>query len=642
MYINVAGKAQPLFNKFNQVDSNAHAKEKALANPLFSWHVSYFIYKRQKNVVFLNDASTFAVTVYDINAKNKSELQAKFEENLAVVWQNLGLSEKLLKQYLQVAGPWQVNKSINRSVVGSVTLLCREVGESLITRLDEQMMSIEMTKRMRRLGRKYIHTNETIEMFKTAVPFKWQPVVVPEKEVDRKGLREIIRRLRKDSQTSLDGLTPDQFDNMIRGVQQTNDKLIAAFIDAERTSHSAKTIRQYKNSLSFYLNQWLAYHFQTILDIESTAIADLLYHGSTANEVKLIRRAMKKLLKFLYDNKVVTAEWYTDRKTLLNHENLSADELAGYSEDDDSWSQMDTLMFNDSGDPTLETIFDKTTDKMIDDYLTAFASLYGLIPVHQAYQIIKTQNPTLPITADKFQTYVEERVGNRNLRYLVFNLAEMAAEVKLNATFENENFIVYPTIIADSKRLINLYDHQLGLQYYVPAKEKLLQFKEDGFFDIGELQTRLENVFMTNYELTGSNLYAAVYLSLFGLKLDQYEDLDLPGMTRAIKKVSFMLNNSIHLGIDKTTDHEQLIKLFFLIESNIRRPYDRGWTSSEMIKLPTLMQLINGSSPFLTDEVIKKIHDGVIDRRELLSLIENSDNFSPTEKEELRNKINEI
>lgn len=642
MYINVAGKAQPLFNKFNQVDSNAHAKEKALANPLFSWHVSYFVYKRQKNVVFLNDASTFAVTVYDINAKNKSELQARFEENLAVVWKNLGLSEKLLKQYLQVAGPWQVNKSINRSAVGSVALLCREVGESLITHLDEQMMSIEMTKRMRRLGRKYIHTNETIEVFKTAVPFKWQPVAAPEKEVDRKDLREIIRRLRKDAQTNLDELTPDQFDNLIRGVQQTNDKLIATFIDAERTSHSAKTIRQYKNSLSFYLNQWLAYHFQTILDIESTAIADLLYHGSTENEVKLIRQAMKKLLKFLYDNKVVTAEWYTDRKTLLNQENLSADKLASHSEDDDSWSQMDALMFNDSGDPTLETIFDKTTDKMIDDYLTAFASLYGLIPVHQAYQIIKAQNPTLPITADKFQTYVEERVGNRNLRYLVFNLAEMAAEIKLNTTFENENFIVYPTIIADSKRLINLYDHQLGLQYYVPAKEKLLRFKEDGFFDIGELQTRLENLFMTHYELTGSNFYAAVYLSLFGLKLDQYEDLDLSGMTRAIKKVSFMLNNSIHLGIDKTTDHEQLIKLFFLIESNIRRPYDRGWTSSEMIKLPTLMQLVNGPAPFLTDEVITKIHDGVIDRRELLSLIESSDNFSPTEKEELRNKINEI
>lgn len=642
MYMNVAGKAQNLFSAFNQTKNN-QAKADALANPLFSWHVNYFTAKRQKNVVFLNDASTLAVVVYNVNEKNKGKLQVRFEENLAAVWQEIGLPEDLLKRYLQAGGSWQVNKSISRSAIASTALLCREVGEELIGQVDAPTMGLEMTKRLRRVNQKPLFLDDTVRLFIAAAPFKWQQATNDGVVIDRRALREIIRRLRKNGQADPDEHTPSEFEEIIKDIQRTNDELIAMFIENERDKHSPKTVDHYQDSLTFYLNHWLAFHFQTILSVESTAIADLLYHGSSANEVVQVRRAMKELLKFLADNGAVTSEWYKERKMLLNQEDLSADALTDFADNDDvSWAKRDGMMFNDSGDPTLPTIFDKETDKMIDDYFTAFASLYGLIPTRHAYQIITSQNPELGLRMDKFQSYVEERVSNRNLRYLIFNMAQLADERQLNGSFADELFIVYPTIIADSRRLVNLYNHQLGLQYYVPKKSKMMRFAEDGYFDLGELHNRLRDMFITNYELTGSNLYAAIYLSLFGLKLDQYEDLDLVAMTRAIKKVIYMLNDSIHLGIENTAEHEQLIKLLFFIENKIRRPYDRGWTCMEMRDIPTLAQVVEDSGATLTNEEIFGVRSGQIDRQELIEEIEGSNEIPAAAKEKLKKQIEEI
>ncbi|WP_405083602.1 DUF6933 domain-containing protein [Limosilactobacillus reuteri] len=40
-----------------------------MANPLFSWHATYYTAKRKKNMIFLNDATTMAIVLFDVNPK---------------------------------------------------------------------------------------------------------------------------------------------------------------------------------------------------------------------------------------------------------------------------------------------------------------------------------------------------------------------------------------------------------------------------------------------------------------------------------------------------------------------------------------------------------------------------------------------
>ena len=76
MFINVEKKAQKLFNTYQQATSKEHMAM-VLANPLFSWHATYYTAKRKKNLIFLNDATTMAIVLFDVNAKNKQTILAR-------------------------------------------------------------------------------------------------------------------------------------------------------------------------------------------------------------------------------------------------------------------------------------------------------------------------------------------------------------------------------------------------------------------------------------------------------------------------------------------------------------------------------------------------------------------------------------
>lgn len=80
MFLNVVQKVQSLFKDYPMKAD----KQNALANPIFSWHMKYLNYKRKKIVIFTHDASTLTVVLFDVNAKNRSQMQARFEERLAI------------------------------------------------------------------------------------------------------------------------------------------------------------------------------------------------------------------------------------------------------------------------------------------------------------------------------------------------------------------------------------------------------------------------------------------------------------------------------------------------------------------------------------------------------------------------------
>lgn len=78
MSINVVQKGQPLFRDYPAVTDTATAKPLALANPLFSWHVTYFTHQRKKVVVFTHDQSALSVVLYNVNAQNRARMATSF------------------------------------------------------------------------------------------------------------------------------------------------------------------------------------------------------------------------------------------------------------------------------------------------------------------------------------------------------------------------------------------------------------------------------------------------------------------------------------------------------------------------------------------------------------------------------------
>ena len=38
-------------------------------------------------MIFLNDATTMAIVLFDVNAKNKQTIKERFEKQLAIIWQ---------------------------------------------------------------------------------------------------------------------------------------------------------------------------------------------------------------------------------------------------------------------------------------------------------------------------------------------------------------------------------------------------------------------------------------------------------------------------------------------------------------------------------------------------------------------------
>ncbi|WP_323064848.1 DUF6933 domain-containing protein [Limosilactobacillus reuteri] len=151
MFINVEKKAQKLFNTYQQAMSEETVAG-ALANPLFSWHATYYTAKRKKNMIFLNDATTMAIVLFDVNAKNKQTIKERFEKQLAIIWQELGLSAESLTDYLATGGDWQINKTIHPLQVKTITDFYQNVIKPQKTSTNEIDLAKALLKKVQQKG----------------------------------------------------------------------------------------------------------------------------------------------------------------------------------------------------------------------------------------------------------------------------------------------------------------------------------------------------------------------------------------------------------------------------------------------------------------------------------------------------------
>jgi len=322
MFINVIQKAQPLFKDYPQVESFSAAKKMALANPIFSWHVKYLTHKRKKLVIFTNDASTLTVVIDDVNAKNRSQLKEMFESQLKVVWKNLGLDLSSLKEYLEVGGEWQIGKSVNRSQLGRLTdvgvILNYDMG---IQPIDDKGMSISMTALLRSLPSGDTAFRDDIIQLMQSKNLRWNDV--PDEEdssVDTahlKDIRQQLEALEKSFSENMFTTDLSKIDQKVQKISKLNNELIDIFVESIKDDYSEKTLKSYRGALQLYLNQFLAYRFKTIFNVEASSVGELYSHGSSMTETKRVQRTLSRFYKFLADEDVVDVKFAKEMKSNL-------------------------------------------------------------------------------------------------------------------------------------------------------------------------------------------------------------------------------------------------------------------------------------------------------------------------------------
>lgn len=628
MFINVERRAQKLFNTYQQATSEENMAM-VLANPLFSWHATYYTAKRKKNIIFLNDATTMAIVLFDVNAKNKQTIKERFEKQLAIIWQELGLSAESLTDYLATGGDWQIGKTVHPLQIKTITNFYQDVIKPQAkTVVNEVDLAQSLVKKVQQKGRIYVGEGETVKIIEMAQPFNIKHV-----NLEELYLKEITNKLRRLSQLDGEKLTADGVDNAIQQIQDANNQLLDLFLaDAKRNS-STRTIRRYRDNLQFYLNEWVAYRLSTLFNLDvRTSIDELEFHGVGKTERTNIKASLQKLAKYLKNQDILSDNEYDDIIVYTQKDPVDLDE-----DDDQVIGDFLASLFSES--EKLPAVFGPQTDKMLDEYLKSFIALYGLISAQQAYQIIHSQNPT--IDKERFEQYIQNKFDEMTMEYCIIDFKE---EFK-NVDIAPEIFIFSPLLIKDENRLPSFYKHQQGLLYYIPEKEILVDNNFNPFTNISNYQQELEELLANQYGLSGDDLKGAAFLSLYQLKMSDY-GLELASVNDAINKVVTFLNEEHGLSVKPDKANEPLIKILALIATNIRRPWNRGWSNYELLRTKNIAKLvsemeINLEAPKLSSEIISGIQVGKINRDELLDFLENS-NLPPKVISKLYKQVEEI
>lgn len=628
MFINVERRAQKLFNTYQQATSEENMAM-ALANPLFSWHATYYTAKRKKNIIFLNDATTMAIVLFDVNAKNKQTIKERFEKQLAIIWQELGLSAESLTDYLTTGGDWQIGKTVHPLQIKTITNFYQDVIKPQAkTVVNEVDLAQSLVKKVQQKGRIYVGEGETVKIIEMAQPFNIKHV-----NLEELYLKEITNKLRRLSQLDGEKLTADGVDNAIQQIQDANNQLLDLFLADAKHNYSTKTIRRYRDNLQFYLNEWVAYRLSTIFNLDiQTSVDELEFHGVGKTERTNIKASLKKLAKYLKNQDILSDNEYDDIIVYTQKDPVDLDE-----DDDQVIGDFLASLFSES--EKLPAVFGPQTDKMLDEYLKSFIALYGLISAQQAYQIIHSQNPT--IDKERFEQYIQNKFDEMTMEYCIIDFKE---EFK-NVDIAPEIFIFSPLLIKDENRLPSFYKHQQGLLYYIPEKEILVDNNFNPFTNISNYQQELEELLANQYGLSGDDLKGAAFLSLYQLKMSDY-GLELASVNDAINKVVAFLNEEHGLSVKPDKANEPLIKILALIATNIRRPWNRGWSNYELLRTKNIAKLvsemeINLEAPKLSSEIISGIQVGKINRDELLDFLENS-NLPPKVISKLYKQVEEI
>ncbi|ANK61860.1 DUF6933 domain-containing protein [Loigolactobacillus backii] len=312
MIINPTKKALPIFNKLVKVEDAAMAKCFATVNPLFSWHANYYLVNRKKVVLLVNDLTYAAVALYDINAKNKVNLEQYINDGIREAFLLVGVAPEDIAAYFELAGAVRLNAGFNRQVTGAMTNMILMVKEGRLidrtkliqTKLMDYLMQIPFSQKDYAFAKDSVANAFANGLSITKV--NAAEMQVSEYHVNRTWLDYHQWDKYQDSEALFAG-DGHLYEQIGAKVLANNALLLAEFKNylINSTGLTEKTAKKHVKNIELFINEFML--FDTIKTPLTTVEAVQPYLADwfprkiaySASEIKANATSIKKFIKFM-------------------------------------------------------------------------------------------------------------------------------------------------------------------------------------------------------------------------------------------------------------------------------------------------------------------------------------------------------
>lgn len=142
------------------------------------------------------------------------------------------------------------------------------------------------------------------------------------------------------------------------------------------------------------------------------------------------------------------------------------------------------------------------TISLLHDYFDAFANLYKVLPLKDAYKIIEHQNKGL-ITLDDFISF-SEIARHEEHYYYVLAKDELFSDAPEEEPIDRE--IVHESLVdIDFDEYYNIVEHQHDKPLSIPSRQELLNYKDDLYIADTPQVKAMEHFFRTKLKMSAKN-----------------------------------------------------------------------------------------------------------------------------------------
>ena len=194
----------------------------------------------------------------------------------------------------------------------------------------------------------------------------------------------------------------------------------------------------------------------------------------------------------------------------------------------------------------------KSSSDGLEIYIKAFLNLYGVITPDKAMELYNLYHKDQPLSHEVFYTQIAELEKQKNGIYLT------------------EGYLCQERYSQDAQRMAELIRIQGDKPYYMPAKEKLLSYAEDMFFE-----KRSAYVFLEHFINQLSPNQAEAICQEIQKKVLQNEDMQEIFKIFEAYEVVFETHQQMQRAVQRITD----------LMNDTRIQENRGYTPNEIIKL---------------------------------------------------------
>ncbi len=212
------------------------------------------------------------------------------------------------------------------------------------------------------------------------------------------------------------------------------------------------------------------------------------------------------------------------------------------------------------------------TQNLLYTYFDAFTNLYGIVPLYRALRIIQKQNPELVLTEEQFLAFVGQ-VENEDHFYAIISEDEVYVDAPETTPMKRDLVSEYLYALEEGSfdDYCDLKEKQADKPFFVPEKEELLKYAEDGYFEETRESAALRNYLKDTMKMKRTD--EIMEELSFMIRLDGAD------MDAALATLQNLGKNPPFATKKQATE---FVDLYIRMSNHTRMHCNRGFTPSEL------------------------------------------------------------